>query len=318
MKVTRRQLRRLVNEVFIKPDPMRRWGPLNLPPYQPGMPISKGEYDALAVLYKTEPEMALSMANAMGLIPTSPPLTTGVPGQSLTDMFDTAALSDDPDKDEIKQWMRDTHISGRYDPADYSILGDDYVEQIRNYHKDPRSHLGVPINEVMTRGQLRRLIREVYTPGSPMDVWSRTGIDPSDARALRGLSKRDIVQARALEDASGYPLGSTTVMSELEPYRDMRDRFHAVMDTRDYNKLLGDIMSLSNQHPDRKSELGRLIQHHSVNIWDDNALIFDGDLFRKWFGQGSKTSALTSEAANDAIAIYGFEERYPNSGVSKQ
>jgi len=157
-RLTRRQLRRLVNEVFIKPDPMRRWGPLQLPPYQPGMPISKGEYDALADLYKAEPEMALSMADSIGLIPVHSS------GMILAPTTDTTALTDDPESEPARQWMRDTHIGGNYDPADYPILGDDYVEQIRNYHKDPRAHLGVPINEVITRRQLRKLILQEMKP----------------------------------------------------------------------------------------------------------------------------------------------------------
>ena len=195
MKITRRQLRRLVNEVFIKPDPMRRWGPLQLPPYQPGMPISKGEYDALADLYKAEPEMALSMADSIGLIPVHSS------GMILAPTTDATALTDDPESEPARQWMRDTHIGGNYDPADYPILGDDYVEQIRNYHKDPRAHLGVPINEVITRRQLRKLIKEVFI--------GREGGPPINPRRHYDEKMRP-----EMEDLGIAPLASTDPESQ--------------------------------------------------------------------------------------------------------
>ena len=205
-RLTRRQLRSLVNEVFIKPDPLRRWGPFRLPPYQPAMPISKDEYDALADLYKSEPEMAVSMAAAMGLVPDStmrePLLGKPHVGFDWSSAIDKSLLDfDRPESEEIRDIIRQSNFSGHYDPADYPILGDNYVDQLINYHKDPRAHLGVPINEAMTRRQLRKLIKEVFI--------GREGGPPINPRRHYDEKMRP-----EMEDLGIAPLASTDPESQ--------------------------------------------------------------------------------------------------------
>ena len=151
----------------------------------------------------------------------------------------------------------------------------------------------------MTRRQLRRLIREVYTPGSPMDIWKRTGMDPSDARKITDLSISDIAQAREIEDISGYPLGSATVMPELLS----RDRYIAVMSDYDYDKLMYQMK--------KRYQTGRyIIQHHSEVDHGHGAsthtVIFNGEMFRWVFREGSRGNPMDN-----------FDSEYHESSIRK-
>ena len=186
-KLSKAEYDKLIKEIYIKPD--LDWGS-GLPPYNSLMPVTKDEYDYIKYLYEDEPEVAMQLAVSVGLVPKL--AVTGGRGTGELDWNDAIdkLILDDPSyhdnierdssidhrvkkfRDELKHHLS-PDPSGRghhdhYDPSAYSALGDNYVDQIRNYHKDPRDHLGVPINEVITRRQLRKLIIESINEHDPI------------------------------------------------------------------------------------------------------------------------------------------------------
>ena len=151
MKLTRKQLRKLIMEVFIKPDPTRRFGDPKLPPYNPAMPITKDQYDFLTDIYSHDREQGIELAISLGLIPDSwekEPLL-GRPLSDVRGTYDTTSIVDQAilDSDAAADVYRRADLSAHYDPDDYPILGDNYADQLRNYHMDPRDYLGVRDDE---------------------------------------------------------------------------------------------------------------------------------------------------------------------------